>query len=160
MLGVFLGSCDDALKKGEITRFAGACNPNMKEETKEKADTKEKQEETKEKEDATKEKVSAMGGGDSFFLFIHLHSPCISPISFLLSRKECSLPFAAKGRPRRSMGEMKEGNFLFFFLFHIKICTMHLSHFFFIILRITNERNEPSVRSNSAETNGRDAGDR
>ena len=86
----------------------------MKEETKEKADTKEKQEETKEKEDATKEKVSAMGGGDSFFLFIHLRSPCIFPISFLLSRKECSLPFAAKGRPIQ-MGEMKEGNYLFSF---------------------------------------------
>ena len=25
-----------------------------------------------------------------FFLFIHIHSPCIYPISFLLSRKECT----------------------------------------------------------------------
>ena len=97
---------------------------------------------------------------DNFFSFYSHALTMHLPHFLFIITKGMYLPFAATGRPRRTTGEMKEGNFLFFFLFHIKICTMHLSHFFFIILRITNERNEPSVRSNSAETNGRDAGDR
>ena len=91
-------------------------------------------------EKETKEKVGkCYGRGDSFFLFIHLHSPCISPISFLLSRKECSLPFAAKGRPIQ-MGEMKEGNLLFSFysIFKFLPCISPISFFVFLRMKGMN----------------------